>query len=99
MENRRRLITEADLYLLRTRLDFLMLHTMMLRGEFTRKAELADLCSVLPDESSECLSLVLRTSAGKTILLAMGGNLRIQHYHAALRYRDPVLCPVGVLAY
>src|SRR5437762_14313231 len=45
-----------------------------------------DLCSVLlPDESSECLGLVLRTSAGKTIPLALGGNLRKQHYHAALR--------------
>jgi len=73
---------------------------MMLRGESTRKAELADLCGVLfPDESSECLGLVLRTNAGKTIPLAMGGNLRMQHYHVALRYRDPVLCPVGAVAH
>src|SRR5947207_1400047 len=44
----------ADFHLLRTRLDFLMLHTMMLRGESTRKAELADLYTVLlPYESSE----------------------------------------------
>jgi hypothetical protein len=28
----------------------------------------------------------------------MGDNLRMQHYHAALRHRDPVLCPVGALA-
>jgi len=77
-----------------------MLHAMMLRGESTRKAELADLCSVLlPDESSECLGLVLRISAGKTILLAMGGNLRMQYYHAALGHRDPTLCPVGALAH
>jgi hypothetical protein len=52
---------------------------MMLRRESIQKAELADLCNVLlPDESSEYLDLVLRTSAGKTIPLAMGGNLRIQ---------------------
>ena len=77
-----------------------MLHAIMLRGESTRKAELADLYSVLlPDESSECLGLVLRTSAGKTIPLAMGGNLRMQQYRAALRYRDPVLYPVGALAH
>ena len=64
----RQLVTGADLYLLRTRLDFLMLHAMMLRGESMRKADLADLCSVLlPNESSECLGPVLRTSAGKTI--------------------------------
>jgi hypothetical protein len=54
---------------------------------------------LLPDEGSECLGLVLRTSVGKTILLALGGNLRMQHYHAALRHRDPVLCPVGALAH
>jgi hypothetical protein len=58
----------TDLYLLRTRLDFLMLHAMMLRGDSTRKAELADLCSVLLSD-------------------------------AALRHRDPVLCPVGALAH
>jgi hypothetical protein len=44
---------------------------------------------LFPDESSECLGLILRTSAGKTIPPAMGGNLRMQHYHAALRHRDP----------
>jgi hypothetical protein len=77
-----------------------MLYTVMLRGESTRKAELADLCSMLLlDEDLECLGLVLRISAGKTISLALGGNLRIQYYHATLRYRDPVLYPVGVLAY
>ena len=74
----------TDLYLLWTRLDFLMLHAMMLHGDSTRKAELADLCSVLlSDEGSECLGVVLR----------------MQHYHAALRHRDPVLCPVGALAH
>jgi hypothetical protein len=100
MEDGRQLVIGADFHLLRTRLDFLMLHAMMLRGESTRKAELADLCSVLlPDESSECLGLVLRTNAGKTIPLAMGGNLRMQQYRAALRHRDPVLCPVGALAH
>jgi hypothetical protein len=66
VEDGRQRLTGTDLYLLRTRLDFLMLHAMMLRGESTRKAELADLCSVLlPDEGSECLRLVLRTNAGK----------------------------------
>jgi hypothetical protein len=100
VEDGRQRLTGTDLYLVRTRLDFLMLHSMMLRGESTRKAELADLCSVLlPDEGSECLGLVLRTSVGKTIPLALGGNLRMQHYHAALRHRDPVLCPVGALAH
>ena len=87
MEDGRQQMTRADFHLLYTRLNFLMLHVMMLRGEFTRRAELADICSVLlPDESSECLGLVLRISTGKTIPLAMGGNLRTQHYHAALRH-------------
>jgi hypothetical protein len=49
-----------------------MLHAMILRVESTRKAELADLCSLLlPDESSAYLGLVLRTSAGKTIPLTI----------------------------
>jgi hypothetical protein len=100
VEDEKQRISGTDLNLLRTRLDFLMLHAMILRGESTRKAELADLCSVLlPDEGSECLGLVLRTSVGKTIPLALGGNLRIQHYHAALRHRDSVLCPVNALVY
>jgi hypothetical protein len=52
---------------------------MVLREESTRKAELADLYNVLlPDENSECLNLILHTSAGKTIPLAMEGNLRMQ---------------------
>jgi hypothetical protein len=76
MKDGRRLIIEADLYLLRTRLDFLILHTMILRGESTRKTGLVDLYNMLfPDESSEYLSLVLRISAGKTIPLAMRENL------------------------
>jgi len=100
MEDGTQLIIGADLNLLRTRLDFLILHTMMLRGESTRRAELADLCSVLlPDESSECLGLILRTSFGKSIPLAAGGSPRMQQYHAALRHRDPVLCPIGALAH
>jgi hypothetical protein len=77
-----------------------MLHAMILRRESTRKTELENLSIVLlSDESSECLSLVLRTSTGKTISLAIGGNLHIQHYHATLRHRDPILCSVGVLAH
>ena len=72
----------------------------MLRGESTQKAELADLCSVLlPNESSECLGLVLHTNTGKTIPLTVGGNFRMQHYHAALCHRDLVLCPVSALAH
>lgn len=77
-----------------------MLHAMILRRESTRKTELEDLSIVLlPDESSEYLSLVLRTSTGKTISLAIGENLHMQHYHAALRHRDPILCLVGALAH
>jgi hypothetical protein len=105
-EDGRQRISGTDLNLLRTRLDFLILHSIILRGESTRKAELADLYNVLlPDEGSEYLGLVLRTSVGKTIPLALGGNLRMQYYHAALRHRDPVLCdaagfpPAGVVVY
>ena len=69
-----------------------MLHAMMLRGESMRKADLADLCSVLlPNESSECL--------GPSCVPAPVRPFRMQHYHVALRHRDPVLYPVGALVH
>ena len=85
---------------LRTRLDFLLMHSMMLRGESTRRAELPDLCAYdLLNEGSECLALILRIGQGKSIPLADGGNSRRQHYHDALRSRDVVLCPLDALAH
>jgi hypothetical protein len=55
-----------------------MLYTIILREESTRKVKLTDFYNVfLLDESSEYLSLVLRTSVGKIISLTLRGNLRI----------------------
>lgn len=88
-----------EVCLARTRLDLLFLHSMMLRGETTRGAELPDLAShLLPNEGSECMAIVLRVDAGKRIPLADGGDSRRTHYHSALRSKDPLLCPVGALA-
>ena len=93
-------VAGGEWHFLRTRLDFLLMHSMMLRGESTRRAELPDLCAYdLPNEGSECLALILRIGRGKSIPLADGGNSRRQHYHGALRSRDVVLCPLGALAH
>ena len=93
-------VAGGEWHLLRTRLDFLLMHSMMLWGKSTRRAELPDLCAYdLPSEGSECLALILRIGQGKSIPLADGGNSRRQHYHGALRSRDVVLCPLGALAH
>jgi hypothetical protein len=88
------------LALLRTRLDFLLLHSMMLRGESSRSAELSDLCAVrlLNEGDMACLAVVMRITTGKTIALKDGGSSRKTHYSGFLRHRDVLLCPVAALA-
>lgn len=84
---------------LRTRLDFLLCHAMMLRGESSRAAELADLSSLwLENEGENCLALMLKVTKGKTIALEAGGSNASAHYFGALRHKEAVLCPVGALA-
>ena len=93
-------MADGEWHLLRTRLDFLLMHSMMLRGKSTRRAELSDLCAYdLSNEEFECLALILRIGQGKSIPLTNGGNSRRQHYHDALRSRDVVLCPLDALAH
>ena len=98
-DGERKLESTDEIRLLRTRLDLLLLHSMMLRGESTRGVELPDLASyVLPNEGSDCLAVVLRVDSGKSIKLSDAGDARKTHYHGALRSRDPLLCPLGALA-
>jgi hypothetical protein len=95
-----RLAGTEPLVLLRTRLDFLMLHSMMLRGESSRSAELSDLCTVrlLNEGDTACLAVVMHITTGKTIALKDGGSSRKTHYSEFLRHRDVLLCPVAALA-
>jgi hypothetical protein len=88
------------LVLLRTRLDFLLLHSMILRGESSRTVELSDLCAVrlLNEGDMACPAVVMRITTGKTITLKDGGSSRKTHYSGFLRHRDVLLCPVAALA-
>jgi hypothetical protein len=89
----------AEEKMLRTRLDLLLLHSMMLRSESTRYAELADLCSLrLDNEGPNCLAVIMQITQGKTIERQDGASSRKTHYTGFLRHKDVVLCPVGGLA-
>jgi Centromere DNA-binding protein complex CBF3 subunit, domain 2 len=79
---------------LRTRVDLLFGHFLVLRGETRRGAELADL-TLVPHPPSEgitpCFSVALTISNGKN-------NKRgKKQYGAAMRNRDPLLCTMGAL--
>ena len=84
---------------LRTRLDLLLLHAMMLRSESTRMVELADLVSIrLDNEGQDCIAVVMMVTTGKTIDRADGSSPRNMVYHSFLRHKDVLVCPVGALA-
>jgi hypothetical protein len=81
-----RLAGTEPLVLLRTRLDFLMLHSMMLRGESSRSVELSNFCAVrlFNEGDTACLAVVMRITTGKTIALKDGGSNRKTHYSGFL---------------
>lgn len=84
---------------LRTRLDLLLLHSMMLRSESTRYAEFADLCSLrLDNEGPNCLAVIMQITQGKTLDRQDAASNRKTHYTGFLRHKDVFLCPVGGLA-
>lgn len=84
---------------LRTRLDLLLLHSMMLRGESNRHVQFADLCRMILDiEGSNCHAVILQMTSGKKIKKQDGGNNRKVQYTGVLRTKDVSLCPVGALA-
>ena len=85
--------------LLRTRMDLLFLHSMMLRGESTRYARLIDFCSLrLENEGQDCLAIVMQIRQGKTIDRADGSTNRKTKYSGMLRHKNVLTCPVGALA-
>ena len=85
---------------LRTRLDLLLLHSMMLRSESTRRAELADLCCLdLENEGTSCTAVVMHITRGKTIDKVDEATTRRTHYHGFIRHKEALLCPVGALAF
>lgn len=80
---------------LRTGLDFLLSHNMLLRSEARRKAEHPDLFTLsLPNEGpTACHAMILVLDNGKTNQF---GRLE---YGAVFRHRNPLLCTMSHLAY
>jgi len=84
---------------LRTRLDLLLMHSMMLRSETTRSAELPDFSSLdLPNEGEPTFAVILTQNKGKTIDQAESGNSSTTRYNGFLRAKTALACPVGALA-
>ena len=79
---------------LRSLADFLMRHHMLLRGQSTRHADLADLFTLpdLKEGITPCQPLILTMGHGK---MNQYGKME---YAGALRNKDPVICPLGALA-
>jgi len=91
-QNQKKCSVEAHL---RTAMDFLFAHNMLLRGESRRTAELADLFTIsLPNEGpTPCWPMILIMSNGKTN--PMG---RIE-YATVMRHRNPLLCTISHTAF
>lgn len=80
---------------LRTRLDVLIGHYYLTRGEIRRGAELADLYPITFDQGQSptpCHAAVLTMRNGKT-----NKNGRVEHM-GAIRHKNVLVCPVGALA-
>jgi hypothetical protein len=89
----------AEAKALRTRLDLLLMHSMMLRSETTRSAELPDFSSLgLPNEGEPAFAVILTQNKGKTIEQAESGNASTTRYNGFLRAKTALACPVGALA-
>jgi Centromere DNA-binding protein complex CBF3 subunit, domain 2/Transcriptional activator of glycolytic enzymes len=80
---------------LRTVVDFLLAHSMLLRGESRRNAELADMFTLqLPktEGATPCWALMLRVDRGKT------NHFGKVQYGVAVRHAEPLRCVLGQLA-
>jgi len=81
--------------LLRTAVDFLLAHNMLLRSEARRIAELPDFFTLpLPNEGpTPCFAMIMIMDNGKTNQL---GRLE---YGAVMRHRNPLLCTMAHMAF
>ena len=79
---------------LRDRMDLLLGHALMARGESTRKIQFPDLFSMpLKDEGpTNCVATMVIMDQGK---INQFGRIE---YGGCIRHRDAELCPVGALA-
>ena len=82
-------------HFLRTRVDILMGHFFVLRGESRREAELADLSLLLYpalEGPTPCQAVVFTMSKGKT------NKSGKKQFMGALRHKNPLLCSHSALA-
>ena len=80
---------------LRCRLDLLLGHFLVLRGEIRRGCQLADLQLIqhpTKEGHSPCFSVCLTMSNGKT------NKYGKKQFGAAMRHKDPRFCTMGALA-
>ena len=85
----------ADWQNLRTRLDILLGHFLVTRGETRRAAELADLSLLQWPKHhgpTPCFAVVMKMSNGKT------NKFWKIEYMGAMRHKDPMLCTMGAAA-
>lgn len=80
---------------LRTTVDFLLGHFMLLRGETRRNLELADMFAIeLPDEGrTPCWPMIVLSDNGKA---TQSDRIR---YMGVMRHKDPLLCTMGQVAF
>lgn len=80
---------------LRTAVDFLLGHFMLLRGETRRNLELADMFAIeLPDEGrTRCWPMIVLSDNGKA---TQSDRIR---YMGVMRHKDPLLCTMGQVGF
>ena len=79
---------------LRTTVNFLVSHMLLLRGESMRNAELPDLFVIdFDNEGSRCKALVLIKDNGKT-----NQHGKVKHC-AVMRSKDPLFCSMSALTF
>lgn len=80
---------------LRTRLDLLLGHFLVLRGESRRMAELCDFHQVTypaREGPTPCIAIVLTMSQSKT------NTMGKKQFMGAIRHKEPELCTLGAFA-
>ena len=80
---------------LRTVVDFLLSHNMLLRGESRRMLEFADLFTIFLSHEgpTPCWPMIMIMDNRKT------NPFRRLKYMGVIRHRDPLLCTMGQTAF
>jgi hypothetical protein len=79
---------------LRTAVDFLLSHSMLLRGEDVRGLQLPDMFTIQMNEGpTPCWPMILMKSQGKTNQF---GHIE---YMGVMRHKEPLLCTISQVAF